>query len=875
MTDYPQWSTVKSELDDPSVSSADKQRLLNDYAQSAAYGSPLQDTIFAGNQQATNQDYVHNYWQIMQYAQQYGATDSFNQAAQVNGMGFFGDQLVAGNQAAGQAKFQQQQQLVQNDQAVGQANTDLTNEANKTVAQGGSGASTSDEILEPGSRGLYYFQYFIPPYQNWVGSAPDLDNDIKKVYDNLRGINFAKFRADATQLATSHGKLSDSSLNLSTATNSLGGFWQGPAAQAAQQYTSTFMQNAKTVTDGTTAAGQLITDQMKAIETAVLQRAQAVLKMYASDIGGFGPSDIQQIIDAAKLNANDDELRGMAKWNVFSNVDWGDTNCNGSLSQNVKNLASMDATNWLNTVFKPNFDQKKTSFDSITKSTHDTVGQSFDAMNQGLGKINANPFSDLSQGIQVPATTGGTNPGGGPGPSSGGGPTSGTAPGGSTTPSSAGGSPSTPTPPTVPTSPTAPTVPTSPTTPTLPTPPTVPTTPTAPTVPTTPTTPTQPPTTVPSGTDTGNPTGTPPESLTVQHGNNTLSMTGPNGQGTMQLTTQDGTGQPKSYDIAFGHGATPTSTATPASTAIPAVTSTPAPTATPAGASNVQHITPGADGKAVIHDGNTTITAQEQPNGEVKVTVDDGSGQPTTYTLDHAGSQPTTGTAVPAATPTTPGTADPMATAAPAQPVADPATLAANSATPVAASAPADAADAAGAPTPATLVSDTSQQAGFIDPSAMPQTTQPATSGDPGALVGGTANSGFAQGFSDPSSSFGNALGGAVGGSHAAAAFFGPQHGTHDMFGGTAVPGHAGVAGTDVTPMGQPGDAGLAAAPDQGQGQPSQLGGMPMMGGMGGGGGQGGGDQQRGANPWRTQGQLFDDTDDVVGRFSGTLDDGR
>jgi uncharacterized protein YukE len=404
MTDYPQWSTVKAELDDPSVSSADKQRLLNDYAQSAAYGSPLQGTIFAGDQQATNQDYVHNYWQIMQYAQQYGATDSFNQAAQVNSMGFFGDQLVAGNQAAGQAKFQQQQQLVQNDQSAGTAKTDLANEANKTVAQGGSGASTSDEILEPGSRGLYYFQYFIPPYQSWTGGGPDLDNDIKKVYDNLRGINFAKFRADATQLATSHGKLSDSTLNLSTATNSLGGFWQGTAAQAAQQYTNTFMQNAKTVTDGTTAAGQLITDQMKAIETAVLQRAQAVLKMYASDIGGFGPSDIQQIIDAAKLNASDDELRGMAKWNVFSNVDWGDTNCSGSLSQNVKNLASMDATNWLNTVFKPNFDQKKSSFDSITKSTHDTVGQSFDAMNQGLGKINANPFSDLSQGIQVPPT---------------------------------------------------------------------------------------------------------------------------------------------------------------------------------------------------------------------------------------------------------------------------------------------------------------------------------------------------------------------------------------------------------------------------------------------------------------------------------------
>jgi hypothetical protein len=41
-----------------------------------------------------------------------------------------------------------------------------------------------------------------------------------------------------------------------------------------------------------------------------------------------------------------------------------------------------------------------------------------------------------------------------------------------------------------------------------------------------------------------------------------------------------------------------------------------------------------------------------------------------------------------------------------------------------------------------------------------------------------------------------------------------------------------------------------------------------------GGGGQGG-DQQRGSNQWRTQGRLFEDGDESLGRFSGTLDDGR
>jgi uncharacterized membrane protein YgcG len=793
MTDYPQWSTVKAELDDPSVSAADKNRLLKGYVDAAGYNNPL-----AG---VRNKDFADNYKEINQYAQQYNATDDLHNAARVGSTPYY-NHLLRDRQQAGQKAFDEQQKLVQNDQAVGKAKTDLSNEAKKTVAQGGAGAATSDEILDPGSKGLLFFQQFIPPYQNWVGSAPDMTNDIQKVYDNLRGINFAKFRADATQLSASHGKLADSTMNLSTATNSLGGFWQGPAAQAAQQYCGTFVQNGKTVTDGTNAASQLITDQIKAIETAVLQRSQAVLQMYANDVGGFDAADVQRIIDAAKLSADDGELREMAKWNVFGNVDWGDTDCHGHLSQNVKNLASMDATNWLNSTFKPTFDQKKSSFDSVTTSTHDTVGQSFDAMNQGLGKIDANPFSDLGKGIQVPQGSGsgsgsGHGSGSGSGGSGGGSGSGGGGGGGPTMPSGAGA----PSPGSMP--PPAP----------IPPPAAVPP-PTAPTV--------APPVTVPSAAT----TGSKPETLTVQHGANTLTMAGPDSHGTMQLTTKDGSGQPKTYDIAFG---THAATGTPAPTVAPAHSSHPAPS--PDG---TQHITPGPDGKAVIHDGNTTITATEQPGGEVKVTVDDGSGQPTTYTLDPA--KPSAATAPVAGSPV---------------------------ATPVAAT---------GFTPPATANPIVAPQQGFTPPVSPTGFTDPSLAAshvsgvDPSTMTVPTAATG-------QTTAFGDALGGAASGGHAAADhLFGPAH--HD------IPGHAGVAGTDVTPIGPPGHAGLASAPVD---QPAQAGqsnqpggGMPMMGGGMGGGGAGG-DQERGASQWRTYGQLFDDAspDDVVSRFSGTLDDGR
>jgi hypothetical protein len=1011
MTDYPQWSTIKPILDDPNVSDSDKQRLLNTYAQEAAYGSPA-GVVFGGDS-TVNPDYAKNYDQIQQYAKQYGSTDSFDKAEQVNGAsGMFGDKLVKDNQAAGKQAFQDQLQRAQNDQQTAQANTDLTTQAGKTVAQGGSGAATSDDILQPGSRGMHFFEYFIPPYKSWTGSGPDLTNDIEKVYDNLRGINFAKFRADATQLTMSHGKLTDITMNLSTDTNSLGGFWQGAAAQAAQQYCGTFIQNAQTVTDGTTAASQVISDSMKAIETAVLQRAQAVLKMYATDIGGFSPNDIMQIIDAAKNQAGDDELRGMAKWNVFSNVDWGDTNCNGDLSQNVKNLVAMDATNWLNNTFVPTFNQKKQSFDTITKSTHDTVGQSFDSMNQALGKINPNPFSDLSKGIVVPSggsTSGGSGSGsgsggsgsgsggagsgagsGGSGSGSGG---SGSGGGGSTMPSGVGGggsgsgtgggtggggtgagtggggtgggtgsgasgsgagsgTPSIPTP-------SMPTMPSGAggtdtgtggsgsgtggsgtggggtgtggtgsgaTTPSGFTPPDMGAG-------------TGLPTGLPTGgtTPTGAGTGT-PETLTVQHGDHTMTMTSPDQQGTMQLTTKDANGQTKTYDVDFGKG-TGTSGLPGTGTALPG-------TAVPTGAagdqsfgpSGVQHITPDASGNAVIHDGNTTITAHEQPSGEVKVTVDDGSGQPTTYTLAPGSTTGAAGSTIGAATDPLAAATNPSAAVPTTTPTTHPVSAGFSAPTPSSpgiAATPVDTTQAAGFTAPPTATPDpsmagaTASGAGYTTGSdayqvpASQSTTLSSVlsaSADPGigGTVGTTDPSAFSQGLHDPGShdpGIGGAVGGTdsstafsqghggdvhgggdshglhdaaagvIGGGHAAGHLSGHHHhhhdGGHDTFGGSATaPGHPGVAGRDVTPMGQPSGAGLASAPgealNQGQqGQSGQPGGMPQMGAPGGGGQ--GGDQQRGANQWRTQGRLFEDAgaDETIGRFSGTLDDGR
>lgn len=257
--------------------------------------------------------------------------------------------------------------------------------------------TSSDDLLDAGTSGLDFFRDFGPLYREWQGSGPDPAQDVQDSYDNLRGIRFDAFRADAAQLSTTHGKLTDSTANLVAHTGSLGGFWHGEAADAAQRYCATFVGHGQTVTDGLGAAGQVIDHSMQAIESAVRQRAQGVRKLAATDVGGFSADQVRQIVAVARGTAADATLRAMSTWPALHDVDWGDdADCTGKLSENVRHLAATDAANWLNHTFVPAFEQRKQAFDSISTATHTAVGQAFDSMNQGLAEIDPNPFGGHS-----------------------------------------------------------------------------------------------------------------------------------------------------------------------------------------------------------------------------------------------------------------------------------------------------------------------------------------------------------------------------------------------------------------------------------------------------------------------------------------------
>jgi hypothetical protein len=365
-------------------------------------------------------------------------------------------------------------------------------------------------------------------------------------------------------------------------------------------------------------------------------------------------------------------------------------------------------------------------------------------------------------------------------------------------------------------------------------------------------------------------TGRPNETVTIEDGNRKVSVGAPDSEGNVKVTVDDGTGQPKTYDLDFGAGTGQQPGTTPGQLGpdgqpLPAPASQFGPTGQqppatgqlgPDGqpimtADGSQQVQAGPDGKVVLQDGDVKITAEHPPGqpGQVKLTIDDGT--PTTYLIDYSDPANPKVEEVPA-TATTQGFAGPgQASSFAAQP-----------------------GNVASAP------------AGFTEPVDTGFAAQPATGFSEPAAAGYGAHAAV-----EPVDS---GFAGDSGGAHAApeqpSLTTSTQSVGFDFEGGN---GDAGFADTTWSTQGDllddsgqqvapaAGEAGLAAVPDGGSPAPQQgqgaapMGGGGMMGGgmmgAGAGGGQGG-DSERSGGQWSIQGDLFSD-EPAAARIAGVLDD--
>jgi hypothetical protein len=799
-------------------------------------------------------------------------------------------------QSAGQVNSYNQDQTTT---AVNNGKTALNGVQAPALGSSGT-AQKSDDVLKPGESGLQVFQLFL---QAWNGRPADClgqtaklnyDTDITKRYQEQYGIDFQKFLTDGDNLGKANSTAAQTHTDVGNTLNSLYKDWSGDASsKSSDAYNKDIDPKITELTDALSGASSLIGSTVQAVFGECKAKAQDVLNLYRTEVGGATPYMANLVVKMAASDgsdSDDDSLRSqigaISEWvdqktgsNITSRVN--DDSC--SLNSDNIQYCIQQCKKWIQDSFNKDFwgddgaPGLKLQFDKICDNAKTAVDGSWKNLTDTMKKYQ-NDFPAAAAAPTTPSSSTGT--GSGTGTGGGGGNPKVSIPTGGSSPSSTGSS-----------------------TPSV-------TMPSSATPSTSSSGVTSPSSTVPSGTTTPS-SAQQPETMTVQNGTGTISMTSPNSQGQVQLSVADGSGKPKTYDIDFGNGSTSgsgsgltglsgtglsgtgtgtgTGLGTGAGTGVLSGSGSGVGIGSGSGSGSVQHITPGPDGKAVIHDGKTTITVTEPKDhpGEVQVTVDDGSGKPTTYTLEGGATGTSaasglTGTPVDTTTGVDTGTTGTSGTqGVPAQPVgttaqpvtAQPVDTTAQPVDTTATSGTGQQLDYSGAvpgsdPTAASGTSYQDPAGGYQDPTAAAaaaSTTQPAAfnlgqGGDLGGSVGGTPGGGAGLGnISLPAGH--DAVGGAVGHAGGQAVW--------DSGSGQAGGGHAQLAGTDVTPAGDPGHAGLGSTTDQ-QGASGMSGGMPMMGGMGGGGGQGG-DGERGPSQWRTQGQLFDDSSGGVGRISGVL----
>ncbi|MBN6036381.1 hypothetical protein [Amycolatopsis sp. 195334CR] len=724
------------------------------------------------------------------------------------------------------------------EQGTAKAHGDLS--AQQPPGANGAGVAKSDDVLDLAKPALDFFSTWIDQVWNNVPGVSRLEY-MPAIWDRFhqnRGIDFRKFTDEAEEYGKAREVVEQTMEGARAELNTLFGDWEGAGAAAARtKYEEGIVPDSQKLLDQLEGAATLIPETVTAIYETLKQQVDEVLLLSRATIAGADVETAAKIARVAPGGSDSNEADRLdavrffdRQWN--SNLEAG-LNEFGMTFPYAEEIIPQFCETWL-TSFKAEFEPLLQAFGDLCDQTNKTVDGQWYALAEFMSDY-ANEFTDAAAPAAAPSPSG--PPPGGTAPAmTGGGPPA--MPAGGT-----GGTPSMPSPPSPPAAPPMPAAPETAAAPET----VAPDTAAAETNPVTggeleldPETGEAYPIDPLTGEAVKEPGGA---TLTVEKGENKLSLSEPDADGNMAITVEGPSGEPKDYQLAFeGEGT-----------------------------EGDEIFRPGEDGKILVEDGPLKITAErpDGPDGQTVVEVDDGSGEPTRYVLGEqpsdAESQPASAPGALAGVPASPGgpTASPggptassgdlaasagdlaasagdlaasagdvgasaeapaVPSGAPAVPGADPAVPAADSA------APALAAPTAAAPDDLLLPAEAGQQA-----EGMGQSTAPQSVGAGDFLSSGAA----AVGLGEP------ALGDTA-----------------------SVPGAA------------PSGTGLGSAPGGTSPQPAAssqdsatAAGMGMMGGMGGGAGGGNaGDTERQPNQYRHSGNLFD-TPAPANRISGSLDD--
>ncbi|HEV2781453.1 MAG TPA: WXG100 family type VII secretion target [Actinophytocola sp.] len=664
------WPEVKRMLDDPYVSADTKERLLTAYMMEN-YNIPDEARAYYDRYKLGDDDDAFDViWDG-------DSTDDIYSAAERE------------TQQRGYHDRQVEQQIQENQGQLGSVQA--------PNADGG-GVATSDELFDLARPALAVFEAFIPidakvpGDSRGVNGPADFNRDIVTRFDEQRGINFRKMMAEAARLAGAHNSLSELKSTTESQLNSLYQKWSGPAANASyEHYTRQIDPNVNELLPYLERGPQVIQAAVDTVFQACKSKAEQVMRLYRQTVGSATPDIADKVMKLARGEFSDqDEILPVAAWVdsvCGSNLEERIRTDNCGLNDGNKQYTIEQCKKWIRESFNVEFwgDSSRMGmmlqFKKICDDTVEAVDGAWQTVNDFF-KPYQSEFAQAGSGTGI-TQPGASVPGGGgyggtqvPGvPGGGGGGTGGAGTGGG------GGYTPPPVPPAVPTPPaggggagtggggmgggngTGPSG--------VPSVPSVPT-PSVPSVPIPGTgSGTNPSLSGPGGTDPSfaggqTPGGVPgipdpsrpggggggvppvpipgagggglgggglgsgvpglpgpggePKTVSIQDGNRTITVSEPDAHGRSKITIDDGKGHPKTFTMDFGDAQKLFGGGTPE---------------LPEGIEG-ELVKAGEDGKVVIKDGDTTITAERVPGepDKIKLTVDDGTGEPKTYTVD-------------------------------------------------------------------------------------------------------------------------------------------------------------------------------------------------------------------------------------------------
>lgn len=274
-------------------------------------------------------------------------------------------------------------------------------------------ANTSGELLDDCAHGLAFFAEFLPLLRDWRGSGPDFRMDVLARHDELRGIDFAAFRADADRLAEGHQELRDCAARLDAESGIAWRSWWGPAAEAANAQVGELIGAGGVLLDELAEFAGAIRPAVDGLERVVREYARFVLE-FGRDLrcAGRTREQVRAAIRRARGDLRSSDLTDAGVREVFAPaqaVEQAERYLLGrggppvgiagarEACERLRWNITEEARQWLDTAFVPELLAKFEQFDRQAGSVREAVRTAYGRL------VDAAQLSDPFAGAAISA----------------------------------------------------------------------------------------------------------------------------------------------------------------------------------------------------------------------------------------------------------------------------------------------------------------------------------------------------------------------------------------------------------------------------------------------------------------------------------------